>query len=432
MSRYYYIVFLFITFLTVGCASKQTSIQANSIKILDSNLTSQYSSEDKLLLFALDSYTRGDFKASAKYYSDLYYQTNKVDYATQAIKSAVIAKDYESIKDLLDQVIVRGSDDPALNQYLVAYYIDKKMFKKAKTLTAKLLKEVRNAKNLELSALVYEGLGEYPKALALFEEAYTLEKGEYPLLKMTDLLYIKMDQKEKAMRLLQTHTKLIGCSQTICTRLMQFYAHASDSDGVAKVLKNLYKTTKNPSYAQRLLQLYSSEKKYNKAIAFLKETQFDDLILLDIYTAKKAYRSAMKLSDKLYKERKDPALLARSAILEYESSKNKNSKKMLKRVMQKFEQVVKSLHDPLFYNYYGYLLIDHEIDIDKGIALVQKALKIEPDSHFYIDSLAWGLYKKGNCHDALKLLEPIAKISDEEEIVEHIKKIKQCIEEENK
>ncbi len=425
---------MIITFSTLGCSSahKPSTIQANSIKVLDSNLTQQFSNEDRLLIFALDSYNRGDFKAATKYYSDLYSQTDNVQYATQAIKSAVVIKDYESIKDLLDKATLQQHDDPTLARYFVAYYIDKKMFTQAKQLTTKLLKDERDSKNLELAGLVYEGLESYPKALGYFEESYRIDKGEYALLKITDLLYLKMDQKSKATRLLETHTKLIGCNQTICTRLMQFYAHAKDSEGVSKVLEKLYIQTQNPAYANRLLQLYNTEKKYNKAITFLKKSQFNDMILLDIYITQKQYQKALKLTEKLYAKTEDPVLLGRAAILEYESSKNKNSKKMLTSVIKKFEQVVEILKDPLYYNYYGYLLIDHEVDIDKGIVFVQKALKIEPDSHFYIDSLAWGFYKKGHCQDALKLLEPIGKMSDEKEIVDHMNKIKKCIEEENK
>jgi predicted Zn-dependent protease len=213
---------------------------------------------------------------------------------------------------------------------------------------------------------------------------------------------------------------------------MQFYAYSKDTRGMANILKKLYKKTKNPAIAEKLVQLYASQKNYSEAISFLKETKFDDLLLLDIYTSKKDYRHAQKLADKLYKNNGDPALLARSAILEYEGSKNKKSKRLLKSISKKFDKVIDVLNDPLYYNYYGYLLIDHEIDVDRGIELVKKALKEEPDSLFYIDSLAWGMYKKGNCKDAYKLLKPLSLKSDEKEIIDHIKIIKKCIEDKDK
>ena len=427
MSRYYYLIFLIVA-LWSGCSSKLSSLPPTNDKVLDSNLTAHFPQEDKLAIFALDAQNHGQFKAASTYYTELYDLTGKVNYATEAIKNAVVNKDYDTIKTILDKAEANNHHDATLDSYLVAYYIDKKRFKDAQALTDKLIKENRSAKNLELAGLAYEGMGESQKALAFYEEAYQKEKSGYALLKMTDLIYIKMKQREKAIRLLETDITLNGCSETICTRLIQFYSHMNDSEGVANILKKLYKKTKNPVYAEKLIELYASKKNYNEAISFLKETKFDNLLLLDIYTSKKDYKSALALVDKLYEKSGDHALLARSAILEYESSYDKKSKKLLKSICEKFDKVVDVLKDPLYYNYYGYLLIDHELDVDRGIEFVKKALKGEPDSLFYIDSLAWGMYKKGNCEDAYKLLEPLSKMSDEKEVIDHIKIIKNCIE----
>jgi len=428
VSRYYYLILLSVSFLILGCSSKSEYVPVNSIKILDSNLTSKFPQEDTLALLALDASGRADFKQSMNYYTKLYNQTHKVFYAKEAIKDAVIVKDYDSVKLLLEKIASQKHDDPILNGYLIAYYIDKQMFEKAKSLTDSLLKDKRDAKNLELAGLVYQGLGENKRALALYEESYKLDSNEYAIIKMATLLFTKMNQQTKATRLLETHSTLKGCSENICGTLIQFYYQTNDIKGIEGVLKKLYFKTKNPQFAGELIQLYAKEKNYSEAIAFLQKTKLDDSILLDIYTAKKDYKNALKLSKKLYKESENPIYLAKWAVLEYETNNKKDSKKLLKSVTEKFEQVIEILKDPLYYNYYGYLLIDKNIDVDRGIELVKKALAVEPTSHYYIDSLAWGLYKKGECKEALKLLEPISKESDEEEILQHVKDIKKCIE----
>ncbi len=46
-------------------------------------------------------------------------------------------------------------------------------------------------------------------------------------------------------------------------------------------------------------------------------------------------------------------------------------------------------------NYLGYLYIDKNIDIKKGINLVKKALKINNSNPYYLDSLGWGYYNLG-------------------------------------
>ncbi len=428
MSRYYYIVILLALSLFLGC-SRYEYIEANSIKILDSNLTSKFSKEDELVLFALDASSRGDFKSSATYYKQLYNQTGKTIYAKEGIKNSVIIKDYDSVKNILEKVSLKDHNDSTLDSYLVAYYIDKNMLNQAKELADSLLKKNRNAKNLELSGLVYEGLGEYKRALNLYEESYLKDRNDYSILKISNLLFEKMDQKTEAKRVLETHSALNGCTKAVCGTLIKFYSKTDDIRGIAQTLKKLYYKTKNREFALELVQLYAREKNYNDAIEFLKESRVDDSILLDIYTVKEDYKNALKLSKKLYKERGEPIYLARVAVLEFETSEDQNSKKMLKSVTEKFEQIVDILDDPLYYNYYGYLLIDKDLDIDKGIELVKKALKVEPNSHYYIDSLAWGLYKKGRCQEALDLLEPISKNSDEEEIHQHIQSIKKCIKE---
>ncbi|MBS0010308.1 MAG: tetratricopeptide repeat protein [Bacteroidales bacterium] len=56
-------------------------------------------------------------------------------------------------------------------------------------------------------------------------------------------------------------------------------------------------------------------------------------------------------------------------------------------------------------NNLGWLLIDEEIDIDEGLALVEKALEAEPDKYNYLHTRGWGLYKKGKYHEAAKVLE---------------------------
>lgn len=432
MSRYYYLIIVSLLVLSVGCSAQKTTLVSNEVKIVDTNMTVDHSKEDALLLFALDAYERGAFKEASRYYAELYQETEKVEYATEAIKCAVFIKDYEHIKTILEKVAKNKQSDPTLNRYLVAYYIDKKAFDDAKALVNSLLEEERDEKTLELAGLVEEGLGNYDTALKYYEESYTKEKSEYAVLKITDVLFLHQNEKERAVQILETHTTMYGCSQTICTRLLQFYSNLGDNKGAANVLKRLYKTTQNEAYAEKLVQYFISHKSYNEAIEFLKETKFDDTLLLDIYTAQKEYKKALDLADKLYEENNDPLLLARSAVLEYESSENKQNQKMLDRVSKKFESIVALLNDPLYYNYYGYILIDHEIDVPKGMSLVKKALEMEPDSHFYIDSLAWGLYKEGQCEDALKLLEPISKVSEEPEIIEHTQAIKKCIEDKQK
>ena len=137
----------------------------------------------------------------------------------------------------------------------------------------------------------------------------------------------------------------------------------------------------------------------------------------------------MCIRDRLYKEEGDPYYLGQSAIFEYEGAKGNKSPEMIDAVMKKLLNVVEHTDEAVYLNYLGYLLIDHDIDVQSGIEYVRRALEYEKDSPFYLDSLAWGYYKKGECKKALELMKQVEKSlgKDDAEVTSHIKAIKQCI-----
>lgn len=68
------------------------------------------------------------------------------------------------------------------------------------------------------------------------------------------------------------------------------------------------------------------------------------------------------------------------------------------------------------------------MDVKRGMDLVRKALALDSNSVLYLDSLAWGYYKLGNCLEAKKIFSSIAKelIQNEPELKEHNKIIQEC------
>jgi tetratricopeptide (TPR) repeat protein len=152
----------------------------------------------------------------------------------------------------------------------------------------------------------------------------------------------------------------------------------------------------------------------------------DDGLLLQLYLSAKNYKKAYLLANLLYKETGEIDYLGQSAIFEYDNHHNKNNRKMQKQVIKKLEKVVKSEENPLYLNYLGYLLIDHNIDIKGGMKYIKRALKLEPNSAFYLDSLAWGYYKLGAYKKAYHIIKKATKLKDgdNKEVLEHFKKIK--------
>jgi predicted Zn-dependent protease len=138
------------------------------------------------------------------------------------------------------------------------------------------------------------------------------------------------------------------------------------------------------------------------------------------------------MAQKLYQKTAEIKWLAEEGMMVYEQAKKRSraiDPQALKKMQELLEDALKKgLKDPLYLNYYGYTLIDHDMDIDRGIVLVQQALIQEPQNTYYVDSLAWGLYKKGNCDKAYELMKQVVAKEglSEEEIKIHWNLIRKC------
>jgi tetratricopeptide (TPR) repeat protein len=73
-----------------------------------------------------------------------------------------------------------------------------------------------------------------------------------------------------------------------------------------------------------------------------------------------------------------------------------------------FDRVLKL--DPINHqtmNYYGYMLLDRNLNIERGIRLIDSALVLSPNNDAYLDSKAWYLVRKGDYNPAVILLQGI-------------------------
>jgi len=195
------------------------------------------------------------------------------------------------------------------------------------------------------------------------------------------------------------------------------------------VYLRLYSVDKSDEIAKKIIQIYSYKKEYIKLMNFLEDSKSDDKALFELYSFTKNYNKAYLLADNLYAKTGDLNYLGQSAIYEYESANDKNDKKLLKSVVEKLEKVVKTDNNPLYLNYLGYVLIDHNIDVKKGITYIKKVLLIQPNSSFYLDSLAWGYYKLGQCKKAKKIMNRVVTLEggDDPEVKKHVRIIDKCV-----
>ncbi|MCK7460986.1 MAG: hypothetical protein MZU84_02410 [Sphingobacterium sp.] len=61
--------------------------------------------------------------------------------------------------------------------------------------------------------------------------------------------------------------------------------------------------------------------------------------------------------------------------------------------------------DPVMINGLADFLIDENLDVAKGLSLIETALKLDPDNYILLDTKGWGLHKSGKSAEALELLQ---------------------------
>ena len=278
-------------------------------------------------------------------------------------------------------------------------------------------------------------MGDFNGAFESFKKSYELEKSDENLLRIADVLLNKLNKKQDAITYLDGHRKFFGCKdKSICNALIEIYTRDNKIKDAIRINTEEYERNGDTSYLDNILGLYYSQENYDKMIEILKKYDYKTDTILSLYLLKNDYNSAIKFSRDEFAKTKESDFLINALILEYEKATNKNTqkidKKTLDKIMTEFNDISDKIKTPEHLNYYGYLLIDHDIDIKKGLIFVEKALEKDAKSPYYLDSLAWGYYKLNECKKAKETMNKI--VADDEfwntdEAKEHIKDIDKCL-----
>ncbi len=419
---YKYIATLFFVVLFAGCSVSQHDIAPNPSK-------KAFDKEDFIVLLALRAEQLKDYNASSSIFETLYKKSNKKEYLYRSLQGDLITKQNEKVISRVDALTKGSFDDYQLVRYKILALSRIGKIQEAKTNAIMLVKESDAVSDYLLVSNIYITLGKYDTALKYLESAYSKKFDEKILDKMAVVLFVNLDRKKDAIAQLESHALMYGCSSIVCTRLVSFYSEQNNIDGLLSVYLRMYAQHKQEKIANQIVQIYGYKKDYKKLINFLKKNKIDNALLLQLYIQAKNYKEASLIASNLYESTGEINYLGQSAIFEYEGTKDKNNPKMHKRVLDKLYKVLKVDNNPLYLNYIGYLLIDHEIDVKKGIKYIKTALGYNPTSEYYLDSLAWGYYKLGKCKQANKIMKKIMKIegaSSEAEVKLHYEKIKKC------
>lgn len=404
------------------------SCSLNEPKVIKGN-EKAFADEDTYIMFALRSEQIKDYKSASQLFDILYAKSEKKEYLYRSLENDLHAKADEKIIQRVDKLLVKDGFDARLLRFKIVALVDLGKLVEASELASKLVETTKATDDYILASDIYIKRQKFDLALKYLESAYAKNKNEKILDKLSILLYVNLDRKKDAIAQLETHSRILGCSKLACTRLAAFYSNDNNIDGLLSTYLRMYEIDKDKNIATKIIQIYAYKKDYANLTLFLEKSKINDALLLQLYASSKNYAKAYPLAQALYDETSEIDYLGQSAIFEYESAPDKNLKPMLTSVVDKLQKVVQEDNQPLYLNYLGYILIDHRLDIKKGMRYIKEVLKKQPNSAFYLDSLAWGHYRLGECKKAKDIMNRVVTLKggDNSEVLKHIKEIDECL-----
>ena len=393
-----------------------------------------FDGEDVYIIYALRAEEVGRYDIAANLYAKLYQKAHKKEYLYRELQNLLASRQFDKVVAKTTALLEDAkTTDPNLLRYKVLALVHQKQYDKAKADALRLVKLTQKGEDYLLLSDIYVKLKKYDMAVKYLEGAYSKNYDEKILDRISIILFMNLQRQKDAIAQLETHSRMFGCSQLICNRLLSFYSKLGDVDGMLSVYKRYYEMNKSDEILAKIIQLYIYKKDYKGLTEFLEKHQIEDEVLLQLYANANEFKKAYKLAYKLYEKSGNIDYLAQGVIYEYESYEHP-TKDQLESIVKKLTKVVEQKPTALYLNYLGYLLIDHDLDVKKGMSYVKRALKEHPDSAYYLDSLAWGYYKLGQCNKAKKIFDHVRKLEggSDQEVLKHYKKVQQCLKKQKK
>lgn len=387
-------------------------------------------SEDELIIRALLYDEYGAYENSYQMYKKLYDDTGAEVYLFKEATSALMSRNH--IAESITRLKIWDKKHPnrvEVRRLLIPLYLTIKQVKNATNEAEYLLEQSTEPMDLDLASNSFLYAGNFQRALELLSRVYESIPSEDVLLRMTEIMDQFTGERKKAIQLLETHRRMNIVSNDVYIQLLVLYQKEKDVDGILGTYKALYKQDNDQEYLTKIIEVYMYKRDLDGAIAFLEADKSRDDILYELYKSKRDFSKALNLVDRFYKEDNDSKWIAEKGVLIFENSEDKNDKKMIAQVVSHLERAIKQgVDDSIYLNYYGYTLIDKEVDVKKGIKVIKDALLQQPENMYYLDSLAWGYYKTRECAKAYELMKRVVEEEglQEEEIIKHWNAIKQC------
>ncbi|OPX27836.1 MAG: hypothetical protein B1H07_00100 [Campylobacteraceae bacterium 4484_166] len=388
---------------------------------------------NRLYIIALELRKNNYLQESLDIFNILFEQNKNWTYLSNILDINFLLKDHNKVINMFHLYKERFHDKQMLYHFYILALYSTNQLQKAKDEQYKLLSHYDTAQNNFYMADILSGLGEFYKAKLYFEKSLSIKKDNTVLMQYSSLLYFKLNQKEKAITVVEDYMKETTYDTKLNFHIIKLANLQNNRTKILQRVKKSYIFFKQnhktydsiDNITVKILSILNKNDIEN-LIKFFEENKIDSGALVSLYLKQNRSQEAFEISTKLYKDTKDIKYLAILTMIEYDKAKEKN--KILDKTIKNFEKVLKEQSSSYYLNFLGYLLVDHDIDIKKGANLISKAVIKNPTNIAYLDSLAWAYYKQNLCKKAKDVMHKIYKLEKitNETIIDHNEKIRNC------
>ena len=337
---------------------------------------------------------------------------NKKRYYFLMAKLYTYADQDKKAEEILKKAYKENPSDIDYLIYIGDLYYSKGNLKEAERAYEEALKKTpNNIKLLEKLFQLYVLFDEYDKAEKTINKIVEIDPFRKDALLKKYLLYLRVGKAKEIVKDLEVLAKKYPDDPKVLSILGMAYDYLKDYDKAIKTYKKALKL--NPDNKDELLErmatIYIDLGKYKEAEKIANELIKSDplerryyLLLADIKDKEGKTEEAIKVlkeAEESLPEDEKAVIYFMEGVYYDRLNKWKEAEEALKKALE----IRQNYPDAL--NYLGYSYIVRDIDINKGIELVKKALELSPENPAYLDSLAWGYYKLGKLKEAYKYIK---------------------------
>jgi tetratricopeptide (TPR) repeat protein len=292
------------------------------------------------------------------------------------------------LRKYLQTVNPRNRD---IRHQLVRLYVAAKEYQSARKELNDLLAEDPSDLDAQLRlALLYGEEKEYPKAI---DQLTQILKARPTELKIRDYLGFLYEESKDTKKAIETYT-------------FNVQLEPSYFEGHLHLGLLFYRLKQFPEAITHLTQALAINSKQPEAhivlgLTYLQKDQFDD--------AAKALEEGISQNPK-------------SADLHFNLGTVYDKLNRFDDVVRVMETAIKlDPHHADALNYLGYSYAERGVKIDQALSLTRQAVALKPSNGYYVDSLAWALFKSGLLTEALtEMKRAVALAGDDPVLYEHL------------